>query len=148
MTESTAAWAEAHAVGRFFRAVDTREWPVVEALLASTVTTDYTSLFGGEVETLRRADLVGRWRGLLPGFDATQHLLGPLLPTGAGVWECNVRAHHYLDGEEWMVAGWYVLGLHAVGPDGSPLVAAITLQATQETGSRGLVERAVARAAG
>ena len=85
------------AVGRFFRAVDTRDWGTVVALLADAVATDYTSVFGGEPETVDGAELATRWRALLPGFDATQHFLGPLLPAGENTVECNVRGHHALD---------------------------------------------------
>jgi hypothetical protein len=98
------------AVGRFFRAVDLRDWATVTALLADEIATDYVSLFGGEPEVVTREELVGRWQALLPGFDATQHCLGQLLPTRPGVLEGNVRGFHHLGEQTWMAAGWYVLG--------------------------------------
>ena len=136
-----------NAVGRFFRAVDTRDWDTVVALLADTVATDCTSVFDGEPETLTGAALTTRWRGLLPGFDATQHFLGPLLSTAADTVACNVRAHHALDGDVWMVAGWYQLTVtRGDGPE--PVrITGIVIAKSYETGPRELVERAQRRAA-
>jgi hypothetical protein len=135
------------AVGRFFRAVDLRDWATVTALLADEIATDYVSLFGGEPEVVTREELVGRWQALLPGFDATQHFLGQLLPTRPGVLEGNVRGFHHLGEQTWMAAGWYVLGVVDAG-DGEPVrVSAITLLAAYETGDRALTEEAARRAA-
>ena len=122
-------------VVRFFHDVDRRDWDAVRAALADDVGTDYTSLFGGEAEEVAAGDLVARWRGLLPGFDATQHLLGPLTPA-AGVaadvvrLECNVRGYHRLGGAEWMVAGRYEIGV--ADPGATPRIAAITLHTSYE----------------
>jgi SnoaL-like protein len=129
----------ADAVVAFFHAVDDRDWPAVRAGLAEEVATDYTSLFGGEPERLAADALVERWRGLLPGFDATQHLLGPLVPSGTTV-ECNVRGYHHLDGRTWMVAGRYTLTLHG------EKVAGIVLHTAYQEGDKSLVEEATARA--
>ncbi|MEV4281658.1 nuclear transport factor 2 family protein [Actinoplanes xinjiangensis] len=107
----------------FFRAVDVRDWDTVRALLADEVTLDYVSLFGGEAEIVAADEVVQRWRALLPGFDATQHLLGLLAESGPVV-RGNVRGYHLLDGEEWMVAGWYDLTLTAAG---TPRIAGIAL---------------------
>jgi SnoaL-like domain len=126
----------------FFRAVDRRDWAAVAGGLADEVTVDYTSVFGGVVETLPGHGLVARWQGMLPGFDATQHFLGPPVATDPGVVECNVRGYHHLEGEVWMVAGWYRL----VMQDGDR-IGGITLTTTYETGDRALVEKARARAA-
>lgn len=131
-------------VGRFFRAVDTRDWDMIGSILADQVDVDYTSVFGGQPERLTGVELAERWRRMLPGFDATQHLVGPLLESGGGVVECNVRGYHHLDGQTWMVAGWYTLTLIEV--DGRTRVAGIDLAASYETGSRDLVDRAQRRA--
>lgn len=132
------------AVGRFFRAVDTRDWDTVARLLADEVDLDYTSVFGGEPERVAGPELVARWRGLLPGFDATQHFVAPLLATAEDVLEGNVRGYHHLDGDTWMVAGWYRITLSAT--PGGGRIAGITLTEAYETGSRDLVERAQQRA--
>lgn len=132
---------------RFFRAIDTRDWPTVRALLADRVVMDYVSLFGGEVEEVPADEVITRWRALLPGFDATQHVVGPLIDLdGDGVLQGNVRGHHVLGDEVWMAAGWYRITLE---PGGGPVrVAGITLTASYETGPRSLVDRARERAAG
>ncbi|PZS32931.1 MAG: hypothetical protein DLM58_08950 [Pseudonocardiales bacterium] len=132
------------AIHRFFRAVDARDWDTASQLLADQVSIDYTSVFGGEPERVAGGEIVQRWRDLLPGFDATQHFLGPLLGTGEGVVECNVRGFHHLDGGTWMVAGWYTLTL--AEDDGRVRIAGIDLAESYETGSRDLVERARQRA--
>jgi hypothetical protein len=129
---------------RFFRAVDTRDWDTVHALLADDVTLDYVSVFGGEVETIASDEVIRRWQGLLPGFDATQHLLGALAEFDGTV-QGNVRGYHVLGDEVWMVAGWYQLSVEPADP---PRIAGIVLTATHETGSRDLLTRAQARAAG
>lgn len=132
---------------RFFRAVDAREWDVVTALLADVVASDYTSLFAGEPESVSGAELATRWQALLPGFDATQHFLGPLLVSGPDTVECNVRGYHVLGDEVWMVAGWYVLTVER-GEGAAPVrISGITLVSSYETGPRELVERAQQRAA-
>lgn len=127
------------AVVRFFHAVDDRDWPTVRAGLAPEVDTDYTSLFGGEPERLTADALVARWRGLLPGFDATQHFLGPLLVDGPTV-HCDVRGHHHLDGRTWMVAGRYALTMSGQA------IAGIVLHTAYQDGDRSLVEEATRRA--
>jgi hypothetical protein len=129
---------------RFFRAVDTRDWDTVHALLADEVTLDYVSVFGGEPETIASDEVVKRWQGLLPGFDATQHLLGTLAEIDGAV-QGNVRGYHVLGDEVWMVAGWYHLSIRPADP---PRIAGILLTASYETGSRDLIARAQARAAG
>jgi hypothetical protein len=133
------------AVGRFFRAVDSRDWNMVAALLADHVDLDYTSVFAGVPERLAASEVIDRWRALLPGFDATQHFLGPLLGTGDGLFEANVRGYHHLGGQTWMVAGWYRLNVRETAHGVS--LAGIALDVSYETGSRDLVELAGTRAA-
>ena len=132
----------AEAVAAFFHDVDRQDWAALRAGLADQVAVDYTSLFGGEPERVTADALVGRWRGLLPGFDATQHLLGPVVTSGDDpvTAECNVRAYHRLDGRTWMVAGRYTLLV-----DGGR-VAGIVLHTLYQEGDMSLTERAAARA--
>jgi SnoaL-like domain len=114
---------------RFFHAVDDRDWAAVRAGLADEVDTDYTSLFGGEPERVPADALVEQWRGFLPRFDGTQHLLGPIVITG-DVAECNVRGYHRHDGGTWMVAGRYRLALSW------SRLAGIVLRTAYEEGER------------
>jgi len=62
------------------------------------VVADYTLLWGGEPERLPSTELVSRWQRLLPGFDATQHLIGPVVVTRADEHSATcataVRAYH------------------------------------------------------
>jgi hypothetical protein len=135
-------------VVRFFHAIDDRAWPAVRAGLANQVSSDYTSLFGGTPERLAADALVTRWQGLLPGFDGTQHLLGPLVIEQTGndaTVACNVRAYHHLGQSTWLVAGRYFLTLRRL--DGTWRVAGIILHTTYEEGDRSLTSQASARAA-
>ncbi|WP_367117758.1 nuclear transport factor 2 family protein [Mesorhizobium sp.] len=66
------------------RIADLREWNRVRSYFAARVTTDYTSLFGGEAATSDRDALIAQWQDLLPGFDATQHLITNIIVEGAG----------------------------------------------------------------
>jgi hypothetical protein len=136
-------------VVRFFHAVDDRDWPAVRAGLTDEVTADYTSLFGGAPERLAADELVARWQGLLPGFDGTQHVLGPLVITATGddaTVDANVRAYHHLGESTWLVAGRYVLTLLQL--DETWRVAGIVLHTTYQEGDRSLTGQASARAAG
>jgi hypothetical protein len=106
---------EAAAVVMLF-AVDRLDWSALRSCFADEVKIDYTSLFGGEPEVIAADVLLDRWRSLLPGFDATQHLTGPVIVSSMtgdrAVAETHVRAHHYIhemDDGTWMVAGHYTL---------------------------------------
>jgi hypothetical protein len=87
-------------------AIDTLDWDGVRAVLADELTTDYTSLFGGSVQQQTGDELVEQWQALLPGFTATQHLLGPVRVSGSSA-RAHVRACHCLDDARWIVAGHY-----------------------------------------
>lgn len=146
---NTGAMTDADVLTRLLHAVDALDWAVIRDVLADEVRVDYTSLFGGEVETLAADDLVARWQGLLPGFDATQHLTGPVLVTrdaGPGVRaDTHVIGYHYLadpgGGATWAVHGHYTARL----VDG--LVTELTLTAFFQQGSMALTEVATRRAA-
>jgi hypothetical protein len=137
-------------VVRFFHAVDDRDWPTVRSGVTDVLHTDYTSLFGGEPERIEADALVDRWRGLLPGFDGTQHFLGPIVVARTGddtaTGDCNVRGYHHFDGATWLVAGRYELALRRT--DAGWLVAGIVLRTTYQEGDPTLVEKATARATG
>jgi hypothetical protein len=87
-------------------AIDTLDWTGVRAVLADDLTIDYTSLFGGSPQQLTGDELVGQWQALLPGFTATQHLLGPVRVAGSSA-RAHVRACHCVDEQRWIVAGHY-----------------------------------------
>ncbi|MCM3883489.1 nuclear transport factor 2 family protein [Frankia sp. R82] len=133
---------------------DDLDWTRVRAALADEVVVDYTSVFGGRVETLGADALVRRWRAVLPGFDATQHITGPVLvsaePGDATMHlEAQARAHHLMRGDptssSWLIAGRYQL---AVTPTvaGGWLITELTLHCFYEEGDRGLLALARSRA--
>jgi hypothetical protein len=105
-------------VARVAHTIDSKRWSELRALFADTVQTDYTSLFGGEVQDQRADELMAAWQGLL-GSVVTQHFLGPAEVEVSGRTahaECHVRGYHVKKGapggDEWMVAGHYVFELY------------------------------------
>jgi SnoaL-like domain len=110
---------DADVLPRMLHAIDVLDWPTVRDAFADEVRVDYTSLSGGQPETLPADDLIGRWQDLLPGFDATQHLIGPVVLTdngGPGVRaDTHVRGYHHIQGsggeETWGVYGHYTAEL-------------------------------------
>ncbi len=126
--------------------VDLHAFAPLERLFADELRLDYTSLFGGEPETLAASELMARWAGLAPGFDATRHAIsdirvdinGDEARAGAAV-----VGTHWLDGDTWVVSGRYAYEF--ARRDGEWRITAMTLIATEETGDRALVERAAAR---
>jgi hypothetical protein len=129
---------------RLLHAFDSQDWETVRASFTDEVRTDYTSLFGGEPETVAADDLVARWRPFRHGFAATQHLTGPVVETADRL-EAHVIAHHWLDdapgGDTWVVHGHYVA--RVVGGQ----IAELTLGTFRQTGNRDLPALAAERAA-
>jgi hypothetical protein len=140
---------EADVLTRMLHAVDALDWDTVRAALADRVRVDYTSLAGGEPETLAAGDLIARWRGLLPGFDATQHLTGPVLLSrdgGPGVRaDTHVTGYHRMRRagapETWAVHGHYTARV-AEGK-----ITELTLTVFFQDGQLNLPEVATQRAA-
>jgi len=131
-----------------FHAVDALDWDGVKAALDDRVEVDYRSLFGGEASSPTRDELVESWQGIVPGFDATQHLLGPLRIEQQGGDACvagtHVRAYHYLEESVWMVAGHYRIALK--GKDAGWRIAGIRLDVFYQEGGADLLARAQERA--
>jgi len=132
---------------RLLHAIDDVDWDGVRACLADRVRTDYSELFGGEPETLPADELVERWKGLVPGFDATQHMTGPCLVDerdGEVVVQTHVRGYHVLGDAVWAVHGHYEVPLERT-PDGWR-IAGISLRVFYQEGDRDLPTRAAERA--
>ena len=132
-------------VARIAHTIDTRRWADLRALYADEVTTDYTSLFGGEVQRQDGDALIAGWKDLLGALDATQHLVGPIdvrLAGDAATAECHVRGYHVRrgapGGDEWMVAGQWII--RAAERAGQWRVTAMTLRTFYETGNRRVLE--------
>ena len=128
---------------------DRRDWARVRMAMADTVTTDYTSLWGGEPVTQPADTLVSQWSGFLPGFEATQHLVSNHTITGldggTAAAQADFQATHRIGSALWVLGGRYDYRL--IRSDDRWVVAAITMTADWESGDRGLVGMAAARAA-
>jgi hypothetical protein len=55
--------------------LDHCEWDRLKGLFTDKITLDYTSLNGGEVATLPRQDVIGKWRSNREGLAGTQHIV-------------------------------------------------------------------------
>ena len=106
------------AVTRILNGVDLLDFAMVRSAFADQVAVDYTSLFGGQASTVSAADLITGWRGTLPGFQSTQHMISNMQITLSGNTATAityVRAMHYLPTPNqeslWEVAGYYTAGL-------------------------------------
>lgn len=101
-------------VQRIFIHTDSRNWEEVKNQFSDQVLLDYTSMVGGSPSTHTPQAIVDSWKGLLPGFEHTQHDLSNF--------EVSIRrdeadvshygtAWHYLPNEEggdvWKVVGTY-----------------------------------------
>jgi hypothetical protein len=102
----------------FSHHVDHRRWHELQGLFTDEVVVNYTSLFGGEPQTVAAPDLIASWRTRLHPLRATQHLLGPIaveLGDGQASAACHVRGYHFREGlaggAEWMIAGHYLFSL-------------------------------------
>jgi hypothetical protein len=143
--------AIAATVTQMLFAIDQLDWRGVRSALADEVETDYVSLFGGVPERLKAETLVQRWQGLLPGFDATQHLTGPVVVTmrkdRTAVAETHVRGYHYIETESpgvWMVAGHYVMRMEHTAAGWK--IASIRLDTYRQEGNRDFPAIATQRA--
>lgn len=119
-----------NAVHRFFAAVDARDWDAARVLMTDPFHLDYSSFGAGPGADLDPADILTGWKGMLPGFDATHHQLGPLdieVEGDRALVRCNVTATHHIAGADggtlWTVYGGYILTLNKA--DGWKLAANI-----------------------
>ncbi len=128
-------------------AADSRDWNLCRSQFADEVFVDYTSMAGGEPATIPADTLIGSWAGLLPGFTATQHLLGShVVDVQGNTAECDAhfQATHILDGELWTLGGKYHFQLQNNG--GAWQISAITMTALWSVGDQAaLLEQATER---
>ena len=142
-----------HCIATMLNAIDALDWLTVRASFVPRVSVDYTSLFGGNPETLTAEALLERWRGLLPGFDATQHLSGPVIVTenrnGVATAEAQARGYHYVAGAEggtvWMASGRYRFAMEQ--RDGDWKIGGIMFHLAYQEGNLRMPEIAQARVA-
>lgn len=128
-------------------AVDLANYDLAEAAFAPRIVIDYTSLWGGEPQTMTPAELMAGWRGIVPGFDATWH---ELKNVKADVRGDTARATADVDGRHWIGERlWRPVGRYdwtLAKFDGRWKVTKMTFLMTQEIGSRELATLAQERA--
>lgn len=133
-------------ISRLLRMVDDRDWTGLPSVFTEQVQVDYTSLWGGEPETLHRDALIGRWRDLLSGLDATQHLGGNVLAEidadghGASAVSNVIGVHRLTNptgGPLWTVGGTYHTRLFRTG-DGWA-ISSLTLRVAWTEGNTNIM---------
>lgn len=128
-------------------AVDLARYDLAEAAFAPRIVIDYTSLWGGEPQTMTPAALMDAWRGIVPGFDATWHALSDVRAEVNGdraTATAFVDGRHWLDGQLWRPVGHYRWELSKIGGDWK--VTRMTFAMIREIGDRGIAQQAMERA--
>lgn len=138
-------------VNRAAFAADHRDWATARACFADRVDLDYTSLAGGQPGDVHADDMITSWRGSLPGFDATQHIItNHLVTLSAARAEClsHFRAQHRIgagaEARIWELDGDYRHRFARTPDDWR--IDGLTMTWTFERGDRGLLGLAVERA--
>jgi len=101
-------------VNQMALAADQHNWAVCQDCFADNVFVDYSSLAGGEPATISSVALIESWRGLLPGFTATQHLIGShtvKIKEHQAKCYAQFQATHILDEAQWVLGGQYLFQL-------------------------------------
>ena len=127
---------------------DRHDWGRVRSAMADEITTDYTSLFGGEPVTQPADALVKSWAGFLPGFDSTHHMVTNHTVTsaaaGTATAEADFTATHRIGDALWVLGGRYSYRLSK--SDSGWIVTSLSMHALWETGDRAaLIGQAVER---
>ena len=128
--------------------MDRAAYDLAEEAFAPEIVIDYTSLWGGEPATMTPADLMTAWRGIVPGFDATWHELGPVSVTLEGdtaTATAFVDGRHWIGEDLWRPVGNYIWDVSEI--NGEWKVTRMVFQMTEEIGDRGLAAQAMERAA-
>lgn len=126
---------------------DNGDFETLESLYANEIQIDYTSLFGGEVQTFTPEGLMTAWASVLPGFDQTHHAISNIqiqIDGDRATATADFTAVHYLNRDYWEVSGQYLYQF--VRQPDRWAVEAMTLQLSDEVGDRTLLERAAAQA--
>lgn len=129
-------------------AVDRAAYGLAEASFAPEVVIDYTSLWGGEPETMTPTALMAAWQGIVPGFDATWHELGPVSVEIDGTFAtatATVDGRHWIGEALWRPIGTYHWDVAQI--EGEWRVTRMVFEMTREIGDRALAVEAMDRAA-
>ncbi|MBE9137438.1 nuclear transport factor 2 family protein [Nodosilinea sp. LEGE 07088] len=127
---------------------DQGDFETLESLFASEIQVDYTSLFGGAIQTQTPEGLMTAWASVLPGFDQTYHAISNIQVDVKGdraIATADVTASHYLGDDYWQVSGQYEYQL--VRQPNHWKVETMTFKLSDEQGDRALLEQATAAAA-
>jgi hypothetical protein len=144
----------ANVIGALAVHVDARRWSELLAVFAPEVRVDYVSLFGGEARSMKREELVGGWRKLLPGFTRTCHIIGtPVITLSGEIAQASaaVAAWHFVKAPElagrdyWLVGGCYEMSFTKIG--GAWRIGGLTLARAWAEGNLDLPRIASERAA-
>jgi hypothetical protein len=128
-------------------AVDRAAYDLAERAFAPSVVIDYTSLWGGEANTMTPAALMTAWRGIVPGFDGTWHELSDVKATVTGdkaTATAFVDGRHWIGDKLWRPIGNYNWDLQKI--DGEWKVTRMEFAMTQEIGDRNVATLAMERA--
>jgi hypothetical protein len=128
-------------------AVDLAAYDLAEQAFAPKVVVDYTSLWGGQPNTMTPAELMTAWRGIVPGFDATWHQLSDvsaLVQGDKATATAFVDGRHWIGSRLWRPVGNYQWALEKL--DGHWKVTHMTFAMTQEIGDRAVATQAMERA--
>jgi hypothetical protein len=128
-------------------AVDLAAYDLAEKAFAPKIVVDYTSLWGGQPNTMTPAELMTAWRGIVPGFDATWHELGPVQAQVSGSSAkatASVDGRHWIGAQLWRPVGQYNWDLEKL--NGQWKVTRMQFNMTQEIGDRAVATQAMERA--
>jgi SnoaL-like domain len=128
-------------------AVDLAAYDLAEKAFAPKVVIDYTSLWGGQANTMSPAELMTAWRGIVPGFDATWHELSQVKAQVSGnkaTAGAFVDGRHWLGDKLWRPVGNYEWDLEKLNDQWK--VTRMAFKMTQEIGDRALASMAMERA--
>ena len=128
---------------------DRHDWKRVRDAFADSVTTDYSSLWGGDAVTQPTDELIASWSSFLPGFEVTHHMvtnhtITSISDTDATA-ESDFTATHRIEDDLWVLGGRYSYTL--VKTEDRWVVTNLIMTALWETGDRALVGIAAERAA-
>ncbi len=135
------------AVLEFFVACDGRRWDEAIAAMSRPVFVDYESFGAGPGQDLKPEAVIEGWKGLLPGFDRTQHRLDRLALSVDGdsaKGTAFVIADHDIGEERWTVEGSYELELRL--QNGAWKLRSLRFLFESQSGNLALPKRAAERA--
>ncbi|PSW16262.1 nuclear transport factor 2 family protein [Photobacterium rosenbergii] len=131
-------------INSFSALTDQGAFEYLGRLFAPQLTVDYTSLFGGEPQSVSRQELMAQWAAFLPGFDVTFHDLQNMkvaVNQEEAKATVDFTASHWLGKEGfWAISGEYEFSLTKAGSNWQ--ITSVKLNAKGEEGSRDVLEEA------